>query len=337
MTTFVRKRWVDTVRGICMLAIVLFHTDVYLVGKPVLGFDLYVSNALMAFFVVSGYLFFRGEQFSLRQRLYGEVRHLLIPYFIFTLLIAFVKVLVRGEEFTLGESLINILLGRASWFVAARFVAGVIFAVIISLSMRSKSLILPIACGVLAAVPFIFDCSFLHVWNIDIALMSLVYFYLGYIYHAYEGNIERHVSLWLCLPALLLVVALKWFEQSFGIAVPVSPSRMSSFLIFLVDTCLSAFVVITLCKRFNGSRFINYVGRTSLVYYFLCGGVPFLVGMAFKRFGLVYTGNYLLVLAAFVLVVLIISALTFVIVRYLPFMLGRTRSDVGKAFYKDEK
>ncbi len=325
--TSARKIWVDSVRGFCMLAIVLNHTDIYLAGEePILSFDLFGTDALMTFFVVSGYLFYR-ENFDIRRKLSSEFRHLVVPYFIFTLLIAVPKVLVRGETISPSEILLGIVCGQASWFVAARAVAGIMFASLIALSLKFDKRILPFGCILLATVPFASTLEVLHFWNLDIALMSLVYLCVGYYFHAYEAVVERTMNTWICLPMLLLLIGVKWIEQTHGIEVPVSPSRMTSFPMFLVDTLLAAFIVITFFRRFCTWGFLNYVGRNSIVFYFLCGGVPLLTGMAFRSVGLSYNGNYLLVLADFVVVVAVMSLLTYIIIRYFPFMVGRTKSE----------
>ena len=56
-----RKHWIDTVRGICMVAILLFHTEMYYAGRDITPYRCYVHNALATFFFISGYLFCGGR------------------------------------------------------------------------------------------------------------------------------------------------------------------------------------------------------------------------------------------------------------------------------------
>ncbi len=324
-----RLRWVDTTRGLCMLAIVLNHTDYYLAGHAVVAFDLFGTNALMTFFIVSGYLFFRGTAFDIRHKLVSECRHLVVPYFLFTLLIAVPKALAHDEPLT-GSLLVDIICGRASWFVAARVVAGILFATLIALSLRTTRWLLLGGCVALAAVPFIVHGAWIHVWNIDIALMSLVYLAIGYAYHAHEDAINSRWKGVYAVPLLAVVIALKVVEQRCGILVPVSPSRITSFPIFFVDTVLAAIVIITLCQHCDRWRPLNYIGRYSIVFYFLCGGVPLLVSRLLRAIGVTYHGNYLVILAAFALVVALMAALTHIIVRYFPWMIGRRRKEINR-------
>ena len=55
-----RKHWVDVVRGICMTAILYDHTDIYYSDTNVIPYELYVPNALTAFFILSGYLILKS-------------------------------------------------------------------------------------------------------------------------------------------------------------------------------------------------------------------------------------------------------------------------------------
>ncbi len=321
-----RKTWIDTTRGICMLAIVLNHTDIYLAGDPVIAFDLFGTNALMTFFIVSGYLFYRGTAFSLRRKVTAEFKHLVVPYFIFTTLIAVPKALVHGDALSGTTIITTILFGQASWFVAARVVAGLLFATLITLSLRYHRYLLALSCVIAAAVPFVCHSPWLSLWNSDIALMSLVYLCIGYYFHAYEEVVSRYMRWTIVVPVLVVVVVIKVIEQRYGIAVPVSPQRMTAFPVFLIDTLLGAFVIIAVCRQCCHNSGINFIGRNSLVYYFLCGGVPLLTGIAFRHVGLTYHGNYLVVLLDFAVVIAVMSALAYVILRHLPWMLGRSNS-----------
>ena len=56
-----RLLWIDMLRGICMIAILLFHTEVYYAGDAVIPYSFYVDNALTIFFFVSGYLFMQRD------------------------------------------------------------------------------------------------------------------------------------------------------------------------------------------------------------------------------------------------------------------------------------
>ena len=123
-----RQLWIDMLRGGCMLAILLDHTEIYYTGTNIIPYTLYVPNALCVFFFLSGYLFFKPQGFSLCAKLVSITRGIILPYFIFTSLIAVPKALVHDHFTSLASLTYDIVSGQASWFVAALAVAEVLFA-----------------------------------------------------------------------------------------------------------------------------------------------------------------------------------------------------------------
>lgn len=135
-----RKLWIDLVRGFCMLAILLFHTEIYYTGSEIIPYNFYVQNSLTAFFFVSGYLFCSKDGFSLRAKVVSVARGLLVPYFIFTFPICIAKPLVNGGGLDMAAILTDELTGHASWFIAALIVADILFAAIVRISRGRQAL-----------------------------------------------------------------------------------------------------------------------------------------------------------------------------------------------------
>ncbi len=347
-----RKKWIDSVRGISMLAIVLFHTEMYLVGNSLIDYNYYVENALVAFFVIAGYLFYKEDGFNIKRKLISIVRFLLVPYFIFTLIICVPKAYVHGELNNMDEILLDLVLGKASWFIAALIVSEFIFCILIFLSQRYYKLILPISCFICAVIAFLFPCDYLYTWFTNAALMSIVFLYIGYFYHAKEAKIDENFNIFVFICLVILLIVLKLLEDAQDQNMVMDPNIITSVSMFYCDTLASSFILIWVFKRIDRwqfrncvkrnnalkplwliqkiGRFVNYVGRNSLVFYFLCGGVPLLVGMLFNHIGLSYHGNYLIVLLAFATSTFVISLASYVITNYLPFMIGKPYKEIRK-------
>ena len=124
-----RVGWIDFLRGISMIAILVFHTEVYYKEYDVTPYYIYVTNAITLFYFISGYLFYHEQGFNVKYKLRSIVKTLLVPYFIFTTLIAIPKVLARGEAIDGIAIVIKILSGQASWFIVALMVAEVLFSI----------------------------------------------------------------------------------------------------------------------------------------------------------------------------------------------------------------
>lgn len=324
-----RLEWVDMARGICMLAIYLFHTEIYYTGDAVIHPRLYVENALSCFFFISGYLFYKkGTEFSFSRKVRSVVRHIVVPYFIFATVMAFPKAFVHGTGESAAEILLGVLAGQASWFITALAVAEIMFAAMLSLPEKYHAAIMP-ACAACYAVSFCLPDETASIWNFNTALMSLAFIYLGFAYHAHEERINKY-NRWLLLPILPPLLALKWYEHANGLTVNYNPATCTSPVIFLADNLLSALLIITFSKYFNRLRFIKFVGRNSLIWYFLAGASPLFTGMAFRYAGLGYTGCYPMVFADMAVACCMSAAATALIMRYMPFVVGKSRKTARK-------
>ncbi len=64
-----RKQWVDLLRGLCMMAILWDHTEIYMSGRNIIPYSIYVTDALVVFFFLSGYLMFKANGFDIKHKI----------------------------------------------------------------------------------------------------------------------------------------------------------------------------------------------------------------------------------------------------------------------------
>ena len=137
-----RIKWVDNLRGLCMMAILFDHTEYYYLGDNISNLNLYVTDALYVFFVISGYLIYKnGEDLDVPRKLKSIMRTLVMPYFIFTTLMALPKSVAHGEDFDLEGVVIGIITGQASWFVAALAVAEILFVMLLKTVLSPEGIL----------------------------------------------------------------------------------------------------------------------------------------------------------------------------------------------------
>lgn len=125
-----------------MLAIIFDHTEICFTGDNIVPYRMYVPDVLMAFFFLSGYLFYRSEGFRLRHKLHSWLRGVLMPYFIFTSALALPKAWLHGAGGSISDLLLTILTGQGSWFIASLAVAElppVAVACALALAGRSRA------------------------------------------------------------------------------------------------------------------------------------------------------------------------------------------------------
>lgn len=312
-----RIEWIDMVRGLAMMAILLLHTETYYTGSPIIPYNMYVEDALALFFFVSGWLFANPERpFSAWHKLRSVLRGLLLPYLLFTLLIAVPKAIVHGNKLSAWSLVRPILTGDASWFVAALIVAEVYMTASMTISQRianhnvSKRLL---ATTLLLLLPFALYISADNIYPLPIlnaVSIALVFLCAGHWGRMGQWWSKKCVGSWhkrmiVCrhwgwlLSAMMLVV-LKWYEASQNINLVFYYIYIDSYTIFVTDCLLACVTIVGFCHNLEGRgpKVIYWTGRHSLVIYFLCGAIPMLV----SRFMPTYNGCYMLVVAAFAIV-----------------------------------
>lgn len=185
-----RLLWIDLLRGFLMLAIIFDHTEICFTGDNIVPYRMYVPDVLMAFFFLSGYLFYRPEGFRLRHKLHSWLRGVLMPYFIFTSALALPKAWLHGDGGSLSDLLLTILTGQGSWFIASLAVAELLFCLLLWLSrVRWRWLAGAGLFAVALAYGFgtrrlAFEANWWHVNEAVVALPSLL---LGYMVHRFDS------------------------------------------------------------------------------------------------------------------------------------------------------
>ena len=319
-----RIQWIDFVRGIAMLAILLFHTEVYYAEHTILSYHSYVPSALMAFAFVSGYLFdYKQQPFSIRHKLKAILRSLIIPYFLFATIILLGKWILGHSNLSLGDLLIKIITGQASWYIAALILAEILFAVIMKLT-REKRLAMVAVCLVFYILLSIFHNSFgqsfrdsiPNWWRWQEALLILMFLSFGDLYRHYEKRLSWLNTNWALIVLVAISVALKIVVYQFELQMLVADISISYYSIFLIDGILISLLIVNIARRLPKLTLITFIGRNSLIVYFLSGTIPLFVSMVFNRIGLHYNDDYLRVVLVYIFVVDFSTISAYLISRY---------------------
>ena len=312
-----RIGWIDFLRGLSMILILVFHTEVYYKEYDVTPYYIYVTNAIILFYFISGYLFYRPESFSLKKKLIAIARSLLIPYFIFTSLIAVPKLLVRQEAINLQEIVINILLGQASWFIAALIVGELFFALLLTKTRGKITWLLTdaIACLIIYyVIPF----NQHNYWQWQDALLAVTFLSAGYIYHQYDNHFNTINKPLYLLIFLLILIIIKVYE--YHVNLPMRNIAVENVPLFLADCIVWLMLVISIISYIPRCKMIEWTGRHCIVYYFLCGGCPLIISIFFNKIGLPYNNYLYRYLLALIAVYLLATTLTYLIYKYIPFI-----------------
>ena len=320
-----RKIWIDLVRGFCMLAILVHHTEMYYVGEAIIDYRFFADNALCTFFFISGYLFYKETPFNLKYKFLSILKTIIIPYFIFMSVIALPKALAHGKFVSISDSILSIVLGQQSWFITALATAEIIFSILLYLSKQYKW-VLPI--GVLISFIGIIlltgnEQMLAHnYWNIMDGLLAISFLYIGYLYHQKENVINRFPLYLYIIPFILFFIS-KWVIVEYKVYCYLGPVDIDNYPVFIIDNILAILLITRLCKLLPDMKPISWMGSHVIVYYFLCGGVPLTLSVLANKIGFSYYGNYLQVIVVLIAVYLMITLLTWFIYKYIPWATGR--------------
>ncbi len=328
-----RIHWIDLLKGICMMAILLFHTEIYYNdGTEIINYNLYVCNALVIFFFLSGYHFYQPDinDSKARKRIFTKklksiARGIVLPYFIFTSIIALPKAIAHNTDTEFTSIALKIISGNASWFVAALAVAELLFSTLLYTCKWKNSVLCPSAVLMLALSLLLSTTEIKFWWQTDIACMAFFYLYLGFLYHQKEEVLNRFNSIYYTFSLFFILLILKIYIIYNGISMIIYPIIVSNIPVFLADSIVSILLMTNIAKLLPKNRIIEWTGAHSLVYYFFCGGVPFTISTVFEKTGFPYNGDYYRVILAFLIVYAATSLIAWTVYRYLPFTTGKNR------------
>ncbi|MBP7358103.1 MAG: acyltransferase family protein [Prevotella sp.] len=314
--------WIDIIRGICMIAILLFHTEIYYSGGEIIKYNLYVSNALIAFYFISGYLFYNNKPFCLQNKLIYILRSIIIPYFIFSIFIAVCKALIY-ENNNINAIINNILTGKASWFITSLAISEFIFSILLLIKEKYNRFIMPIVCILLFIISAFINTNNLKIWNYNISYMSMIYLYLGYLYHKNEKIINNYNNTLYVSLSIIIIIFIKYIEYYYKINIMICPLTISNYIIFLIDSIVGIYLLINISKKIPNYKFIKYTGSHSITYYFLCGGVPLLTSTILNKINFYYNGQYYRIIIALIIVYIICTSITWIIYKFIPWTIGK--------------
>lgn len=272
----VRDRSMDVLKGIGMVIIVMGHTDYRGIGGSFVTY-LYTFNVAL-FFIVSGYMWKPREGESFLRTLSVKFRQIYVPYLVlFWVSIGYgyfivkyvfgqyvipfewkptLKAMLFSSEWLNSVPTFNFAL----WFLPIFFIASVAFQLLQKLYKR-KAYYFAVVLLIAVSVPVQTLLPGRPILNINVLPVALSLMALGYLLRRFAPS--GHVSGWVvfgCLGLTLLVALL----------VPGNVSRITEYWFF--PAAIASFVVYRhFAQLLQGSDFLNFIGRNSLLIFGLHG------------------------------------------------------------------
>lgn len=320
-----RIHWIDVARGFCMIALVLYHTESYYIDTYHVFQYNWCSNFLKTFFFLSGYLLYKeGIEYDegyISHKTKRIIKTLLIPYFIFTLILILPKCYAHSLD--IQEALMNIIAGKASWFITTLILSEFLFITILRWS-KNKVLMLALTSILGLAVALILSKTTIHnPWCFQQSLAVFCLLFLGFVFHQYEQYFRHLNWTYVLLSTAVLIVILKIIVEKENIVLNIYPLEISNLTFYFMDTIVGISLIIAISKLIAKNKLLEYTGKLSIIIYFLNGGVSVITSRIMNQVGFSYDEQYFRVIILFFINYLIVLFISHMIYQYLPFMIGR--------------
>lgn len=323
-----RLYWIDMVKGVCMLCVLFAHCIAYYgidASWEVTWFHpFYVS----AFFFVSGYLFvpkYLGDVTDRWLHIKGGLTkvffHIVIPTIIFSALVYLPKLLFNGGGFNIFDFLSATIGGTSFWFTSAIAVAQVLILLSIYFLHIRNEIVLLLASVLFAAAGFVISHydSGVFPWFYKSGMLAMLFMAAGGLYRQYETIIERFIRPKFFTIAVLLFYAICIVLFSGEGQIQCGNIQLNYNLMGWIATLLGVFTIVYCSKCVPEIKFISFIGRNSLVFYFLCGLLPASIStLALKLFP---DRNWIILFGIYIAVIVLSTAFVLIINKYLRLLL----------------
>jgi surface polysaccharide O-acyltransferase-like enzyme len=149
---------------------------------------------------------------------------------------------------------------------------------------------------------------------------GVLFMALGGLYLQYEFQVDRYIGkVRYGLVVALYIVLIGFDVEGLGRNVLMS---MDFNLLGFLQSLLGFFVVVGLCKKMTEVRPLSYIGKHSIVFYFLSGVFPASLAFVLRK---LMPSSYMSNCVVFVLSLVASSIGALIIGKYLPFLLDIRR------------
>lgn len=299
-----RLYWIDTTKTICIICVYFAHCVAFTTGninlvKAVSPF--YVN----AFFFVSGYLLYKKYlqeniiiNFASQAYINGIktcIYKIIFPTIIFSSIIYIPKNLFHECSINYSTFALDVLGGCSFWFTSALAIAQLTILTLFLTKIKNIFFYFIATAIIFSTIQYLCDFSsqsalFYFPWFWRTGLIYTFILTLGGIYYTFEKEINLFLHKGgIIAIAIISIYAYFYLYSNDNISFLGLSGRctMLGFIGAISTTLLLIFMI----RRCSSHTITNFIGRNSIVFYFLSGAVPNIVAIVLKK---IFDGNILL-------------------------------------------
>lgn len=260
-----RIGYIDIVRGISMICVMLSHSGMGMTG-PHIG-----SFFIPIFFFISGFTFSPEKFATGKDLLKVKAKRLLQPYLLFYILLLMVYNIPFG--WSMKDSLIgffksiymNAVLSPL-WFLPALFVMYMIYYFLYRISNKQVHLLLfSVLCSTIGYLLYHFHAPLLP-WNVDSVLSCIIFFCTGHLLKTVD------LSIFYKWYYLLLMLLVNLFISYYNGGATISVREFGgNYLLFYIGAFSGIFAYLIISIWIDKhtiylANLLKYIGRNTIIY-----------------------------------------------------------------------
>lgn len=313
--------WINTGRAICMLCVYIAHCNAYYLWLDSPIYFVFKPFYMSFFFFISGFLFFRETQiFPFKKKIKGLAEKLIWPTLLFPTLIWLPKNLVHGNNISILNYIYDVFGGTASWFVSALVVAQIISLICIFFfrnifAVLATSIITLFTAFFLAEIdPTPFP------WYYKSGMVAVFFMALGGLFNRYYDKLKNFISKRNLIISGILFFGIMLVNYYYiGVTQHIMIVKYDNIPLGLFNNLLGIFFMIQASHYIPKIKWMQYIGKNTLVFYFMAGGIPLIMGAIAKHF--IPFHGYITTFVITALCVAIVFPITYIINKFFPWML----------------
>lgn len=260
-----RIEYMDTAKGIAMLAVILGHIEM---SKIRVFF--YIFH-LPIFFIISGFFFHYQSNF--KNFLIKKTKTYLVPYIFSAAIITIFDITQSNAPIcTASHDLIRFVFQyryTTLWFLSALFVGEIIFWVMYTLFQKNMR-ILAATCSIVSACSILYD-EFYHFavpWNIDTAFIIQIFIFFGFFLKKYSGitKLSSHKIIAIGILVFIGMITTICNYILCGQTLEMHQGQYGIFPFTIIAACTTSLAVILISTLIK-IRPLQWLGKNTMVFF----------------------------------------------------------------------
>jgi acyltransferase len=331
-----RIEWVDVLKGIGIIIVVLGHSGVpYELKKFLLSFS------MPLFFFISGYLF-KNESNNIGSFFKKRVRSLLIPYFWFSIITYMLWVMVERNIKDSTTPTLKPLIGifysnnindfmvynGVLWFLTCLFIVEMIYSIINNkIKNRKHIMLIIVSFSILGYLDSLYFSIRLP-WGIDVALTGVVFYGIGNLLQIYINNFfySYHRKIGLLITSIIIILLTAIIERNNTI-VYMYDNTYGNYILFYLAGFMGIAASFAMALFISKSKILSFYGKNSIIVLAVHIKIFSVFNIILKILGHNKSGTIFELVKGFaysLVSLLICIPIIFILNNYMPFILGRS-------------